>query len=209
MRRKFKKRTTNNEILLSILIPTLFSRRYKFLNFSEKIMKQINENNLQNKIELVANYDNKKISLSEKRTNLLNSAGGKYITFLDDDDDISEDYIISIYNAIKEETDPDVISFNQHCNCDGKEFYIYCDINYNLQNNKGEGNIYHRFPWIWCVWKKNLVQDVEFKDPTSRLNFGEDAYWLGKIKDKIKKEKKIDKILHYYRFSSKETETQK
>jgi hypothetical protein len=209
MRKKIIKRNTDdNNLLFSILIPTLFSRRYKFLKFSEKLMKQIEDNNLQDKIEIIAHYDNKKISLSEKRTNLLNSAAGKYLTFLDDDDTVSDDYIISIYNAIMEESDSDVISFKQKCNCDGKEFFINCDINYNFNNTKIGENIYCRFPWIWCIWKKELVQDTEFKDPTSRLNYGEDRYWLERFKHKIKKEKKIDKILHYYIFNSKESETQ-
>tara|TARA_R110002126_G_scaffold227664_1_gene372256 strand:- start:12705 stop:13385 length:681 start_codon:yes stop_codon:yes gene_type:complete len=198
-------------ILLSILIPTLYSRREVFAKASEKIMRQIEENNLEGIVELISHFDNKTVGLSYKRTNMIRTAGGKFIAYFDDDDDIGDTYIKDIIESIINNPDADVITFKQHCNCDGREFYVESGIEYELNMNKKIGNTFYRYPWIWCIWRREKVVDIDFKDPGIKKNYGEDGYWLQRIKDtnKILKEVKIEKILHYYKFSSQLTETQK
>jgi glycosyltransferase involved in cell wall biosynthesis len=213
-RRRLVRRSKENvDIKLSILIPTLFTRRLQFNRITEKLMKQINENNYEKEIEIIAHYDNKTVGLSEKRTNMLLTSCGEYIAFLDDDDDISDNYIKLIMKTIKENNNIDVITFKQHCNIDGKKFNLVSSIKYdlNMNNYDKKSNTYFRYPWIWCVWKSNKVKDLIFEDPTARKNYGEDGNWLKKIKetDEITKEICLDEVLHYYLFSSEKTETQK
>tara|TARA_Y100000593_G_scaffold92782_1_gene185489 strand:- start:1323 stop:1850 length:528 start_codon:yes stop_codon:yes gene_type:complete len=175
-------------------------------------MKQIGENHLDGLVEIISHFDNKTVGLSFKRNNMLRSSGGKFIAYLDDDDDVGDNYIKDIVDAINVNLDADVITFKQHCNCDEKKFYVESGLNYELNMNKKINNTFYRYPWIWCVWRREHVVDIEFRDKdTKRPNCGEDEYWLKKIIEsgKIKKEVKIDKILHYYKFSSKLTETQK
>jgi len=199
----------NHGILLTIMIPTIISRKDKFFTITEKLMKQIKENDLEDLVEIIAHFDNKTVGLSYKRTNMLRTAGGKFVASLDDDDDVADDYIMSIVEAIRNNLDADVITFKQHCNCDGKEFYVEPDINNSLTGTNIKGVI-HRYPWIWCAWRKEKV-DIFLYNDMGKINYGEDAFWLKHVResDRIKKEVKINKILHYYRFSSKSTETQK
>ena len=195
----------------SILIPTLHTRMENFQKLINKIIKKINENNLQNEIQIISHFDNKTIGLSKKRTEMLSNAIGDFITFIDDDDDISDDYIKLIYHTIINNPDSDVITFMQHCNVDGRKFNLICDINYNTSLNKTNNpNLFIRYPWIWCVWKRDKVKNNLFYDENpNRKNYGEDAVWCKNNIKNIKKETKINKILHYYQYSSLTTETQK
>ena len=143
--------------------------------------------------------------------NMLKSSNGLFIAYLDDDDDVADDYIISIVDAINKNKMADVITFKQHCNVDGKEFDMISGIEYELSYQL-EQNIGYRYPWIWCAWKKQKISDINFEDMYhDKPNYREDQLWLMKIKQsgRIKNEIKINKTLHYYRFNSKLTETQK
>lgn len=201
----------STKILFSILIPSLFNRYEVFNELINKLEKQIEENNLKEEIEIITHIDNKNIRLIRKRNNMLLSSRGKFIAFLDDDDTVSDDYIKEIVKKIKENPESDVITFKQHCNCDGWEFNLFSDINSKVDKVKVSNNSYIRYPWIWCVWKRENVVDISFKDSRDRINCGEDKEWLIQImkSKKIKTETKIDKVLHYYRFDSNKTETQK
>lgn len=208
-RKKLTISEERDDLLLTIMIPTIISRKDKFYTITEKLMKQIKENDLENLIEIIAHFDNKTVGLSLKRTNMLRTSGGKFVISLDDDDDVADDYIISIIGAIKNNPEADVITFKQHCNCDGSEFYVESDINNSLSGSKIQG-VLHRYPWIWCAWRKEKVDIFVYED-IGKVNYREDEFWLKHVREsgRIKKEVKIDKILHYYRFSSKNTETQK
>ena len=44
-------------------------------------------------------FDNKKRTIGKKRDEMLKLAQGKYVTFVDDDDRISDDYVDEIMNG--------------------------------------------------------------------------------------------------------------
>ena len=210
IRSKITIENSNNGLLLTIMIPTLFSRKQIFNSISNKLVKQIKENNLDKIVEILAIYDNKTMSLSFKRNALVSLSGGKFIISLDDDDDIADDYIITLYNTIKDNLDCDVITFNQNCNCDGKIFNVMPCLNSGMKLNKISDNNFSRYPWIWCAWKREKVKDILYEDENkNKINYGEDKMWLQKVKQSgnITKEVKINKTLHYYRFNSKLSET--
>lgn len=194
-------------MILSILIPTLFTRKKVFNELTDKLMKQIKENNLEDKVEIIAHFDNKTIGLAKKRNNMLKTSSGKFITNLDDDDDIGETYIKDIVDTIIKNTDADLITFKQHCNCDGKQFHVDSDINRSIQGY-WKNNILYRYPWIWCAWKRENFKEIYLEDIFKKKIYGEDRFLLEKLKksERFKKEIKIDKILHYYRYNSKTTE---
>ena len=194
-------------MILSILIPTLFSRKKVFNELTDKLMKQIKENSLEEKVEIIAHFDTKTIGLAKKRNNMLKTASGKFIANLDDDDDVGNTYIKDIVETIIKNPEADVITFKQHCNCDGRQFHVESDISENLQGRFSD-NILYRYPWIWCVWKRENFDAIYLDDIFRKGNYGEDRFLLEKMikSGKFKKEIKINKILHYYRYSSKTTE---
>ena len=101
-----------SELLLTILVPTVPSR----INyFYPRIMKQLmDQTKNYNDVEVISFFDNKKRTIGKKRDEMLKLAQGKYVTFVDDDDRVSEDYVDEIMNAITN-NDVDCIVYNVIC----------------------------------------------------------------------------------------------
>jgi len=89
---------------LSILICSVFERDAKPL--VQKLLAQIGTE----PVEVLMLADNRKRSTGFKRQVLLNNAQGEYVTFIDDDDSVSADYIAEVLTAT--ENNADVIVFN-------------------------------------------------------------------------------------------------
>ena len=120
------------------------------------------------------------------------TSSGKFIAHLDDDDDISDDYLIDIINAIKTNPNAHVITFKQ-------EYYIkekiFCCFWSRIPPQYG-------YPLIWCVWNSDKINQINFKKILGKNNYGEEGLLLNLFKDSelFSKETKINKILHYYNY---------
>ena len=195
-KRKIKNFDLNRFIpYLSILTPSVPSRIKDGLrNVMDKVEKQIKDNNLEKKVEHLIVIDNKVRTIGRKRDNLVQCAIGQYVAFVDDDDDISDDYVLELVNAIKNNPHVDVITFKQNCFI---ENYPKSIVNFGL-NYENEAYVpnteFKRKPYHICAWKTSLAQKYRF--PSS--NYGEDAGWLSQLWEVAKTEYHIDKVLHAY-----------
>lgn len=195
-KRKIKNFDLNKFIpYLSILTPSVPSRIKDGLrNVMDKVEKQIKDNNLEKKVEHLIVIDNKVRTIGRKRDNLVQCAIGQYVAFVDDDDDISDDYVLELVNAIKNNPHVDVITFKQNCFI---ENYPKSIVNFGL-NYENEAYVpnteFKRKPYHICAWKTSLAQKYRF--PSS--NYGEDAGWLSQLWEVAKTEYHIDKVLHAY-----------
>lgn len=149
-----------------------------------------------NPIEIVS-CSNEFISIGEKRNLLLNEANGDYICFIDDDDMVSDDYILKVLNALKSE--PDCCSLNGIITFDSekpKEFKH--SIQYDAYSE--DENYYYRFPNHLNAIKSSICKQVKFPE----INHGEDTSFATQIKnlDLLKKESTIEGIIYYYKYIS-------
>ena len=187
---------------LSILTPSVPSRvNGSLTKLIEKIEKQIQDNNLDKRVEHLILIDNKIRTVGRKRDNLIQSAIGQFVAFVDDDDDISDDYVKELTNAIKAKPDVDVITFKQSCFI---ENYPRSVVLFGLQHDNESyvpGTIFKRKPFHVCAWNRNLAQ--QYRVPSN--NICEDAGWVSQMWDKAKTEHFIDKILHAYIHSEAQT----
>lgn len=210
-----KKRSTpqvaaiNTDVKLSILIPTIPSRIDSFKKLFNKIQKQIEK--YQNSVEVLSIFDTKTHTVGYKRNKLLEMSKGQFITFIDDDDSISDDYIDEILRVINTHgNDIDVIAFKQLCSLDnGKTtFVIDADINHKANEpipyNSPWKSEYKRSLWHWCVFNSDKCKNIEFPDKTGF----EDQEWLTKVIPTLSKQVKINKTLYHYTFSIEHTEGQ-
>tara|TARA_B100001093_G_scaffold520215_1_gene613709 strand:+ start:11555 stop:12202 length:648 start_codon:yes stop_codon:yes gene_type:complete len=202
-----------NNIKLSILILSIPSRLEIFLPLLNKLSTQIGESD---EVEILSLLDNKSLHIFEKRNELMNIARGSHLTFLDDDDDISEDYIKKIIKAISSNPDTDVISFNQQCYLDGLEAQVFAkmgnpheDVRINPLTGKYKDTL--RPPYHWCVWKSSLARSESFKGIYSSGDSGqsmEDIDWLKRLYPKVSSSIYLENdALHIYRFCSRSTES--
>jgi hypothetical protein len=85
---------------LSILIPTLESRRESFAALHAKLMGQVRENGLTGRAEVIHLRDSGERSTGAKRNDLMRKAQGTFIVSVDDDDDVSDTYLVCIVGAL-------------------------------------------------------------------------------------------------------------
>tara|TARA_R110000824_G_scaffold123435_5_gene281274 strand:+ start:5981 stop:6604 length:624 start_codon:yes stop_codon:yes gene_type:complete len=201
-----------DRIKLSILILSIPSRLKVLLPLVEKLEKQIGD---REDVEVLSLMDNKSYNVSEKRNELLRLARGSHLTWIDDDDDISDTYVSKLVETITDRPDADVISFDQQCYLDGKEAKVFAKIGnpheeVELDLVTGHYKDTLRPPYHWCVWKSSLAKSEEFRFGVYKDNhhWGEDRDWLARLYPKVKTDVYLEgETLHIYRFSSELTES--
>lgn len=175
---------------LSILICTIPERTNLFAELFNKLNVQATGNSVQ------IIYDDAPrgtITIGAKRNALLKQAIGEYVCFIDDDDDISHDYVEQILKAIN--LQPDCIGFQIACNMDGIKSLAASSLKYdwseNIDGYKYVRSIYHKTPV-----KREIALQCMFPDKS----FGEDYEYSMRLKPLLKNEIFIDKILYNYNF---------
>lgn len=110
--------STGERIVLSILIPTLENRRDMFESIYNKLLNQITAASLTEKAEILYSRDNGEKPTGNKRNELLQASRGEYTCFVDDDDDVSSDYIARLCSAAHQHPDclrlEGIITVNGH-----------------------------------------------------------------------------------------------
>ncbi|MHC4270455.1 MAG: glycosyltransferase [Planctomycetota bacterium] len=177
---------------LSILILSVGCRiDNTYIKLIRQLEKQIG-NRLD--IEILALYDNRVLDVGEKRNHLLELAQGRYLTYIDDDDRISDDYISSIMEVIDKGKGEDCIVFDTMCHIHNKNLKVLCK--YGIE-----------YEYWWSDDKKNwrgkpahtmVIKSSIGKEKTFRGSVGEDMDWVNRILPKLKTQARIDKVLYYY-----------
>ena len=185
--------------VLSILIPTLPIRIESYCRIIKKLSSQINENHAQNMVQILTFCDTKEYSVGHKRNWLLENSVGKYVCFIDDDDDISDDYIKEILLAIP--SNADCITFLGEYIDESKTKDFSISKMHNRDYNSDD--TYYRLPNHLCPVKR----DIAIKSMFTLKNFGEDADYSKNINMVISNEFHINKKLYFYMFSHSESQT--
>lgn len=88
---------------MSFLIPTITGREDSFQHLIDSLRQKMSALYPECRYEICMDYDNREISIGMKRNRLLNAAKGKYLAFIDDDDDITHAYIEDLRATIQDE----------------------------------------------------------------------------------------------------------
>ena len=198
-----------NDIKLTIGIPSIPSRvRMNLEPMFSRLMTQIAN---RKDVEVVSILDNKSMTIGKKRHLLHKIAQGEYCAIIDDDDDVTTDYVEEVCKAIENNKGVDVIHYNQEAIIEKVSFLITTDIHAPLEpfnqlpNNPKDPNGNYipcvRPPWHWCAWRTDFAKQFPFGDSFS----GEDTLFVEKAVPNIKSSYKIDKILHIYKWSANTT----
>lgn len=192
---------------LSITIPSLPTRTDNLKRLYSKIESQIPAESKD--VEILSIVDNKTMSIGRKRQLLFQVSRGQYICQIDDDDDISEDFVSSLLQAIEETKGiPEVINYIQRCNLDGSILYVHPSIIHpqddrnTITDNITEIKTMYRYPWHWSCWRSDIAKQGMFYD----CNWGEDTLFPKIMKTIVTKEYFIPKVLVHYNFTTTGTE---
>lgn len=155
-------------------------------------------------VELICLLDNKKRSTGKKRDNLLRLAQGDYVAFVDDDDDVTDDYVSSIIQATAD--NPDVVVFDHLCWLNGQgPFVVHPGLAYpNEEAHKLDGRWVDvtRQPLHTSAWRRSLALQSHFPD----IMYGEDWGWAESLVRVARTESRINRPLYYYRYDRSLTE---
>jgi hypothetical protein len=179
---------------LSILTSTIPGRECQLAALIEKLEKQIGDS----PVEHLVFRDNRRRLNGAKRQSLVDIARGDYWAFVDDDDDVSDDYVASLLEGIK--SGADVITFRQRAIYNGLESEVVFGVN-NADEPFNPGGITLRAPWHVCAWKRDVVNECVFGE----MAYNEDTVWCLQARQRIRTAHHIDKTLHTYRHDAKTT----
>ena len=189
---------------LSILICTL-PEPFRDGNFLKDISKNLTLQVMGRSVQILYLGDNKSMTVGEKRNHLMNIAKGQRIAFVDDDDQVTDNYIDKLLEYC--ELDYDCVGIGVKFTKDGQGESIYdysFSKNINFRDPKRGGvRIYGRMPNHLCLWKKEIAMRCKFPD----MNIGEDHIWA---EDQILKGYsffKTEEIIYHYDFRPDNTQT--
>jgi glycosyltransferase involved in cell wall biosynthesis len=181
-------------MILSILTPTIPSRKTQLAALAQRIEHQIGNQ----AVEHLILSDNRQRSIGAKRQALLDIARGEYIAFVDDDDEVADTYVDELLKAAA--SGADVITFLQGATYNGQHSMV------NFQLGQGDhtynpGGITNRDAWHVNAWRRSRVAHCQFGE----TNYGEDLTWCRQARRMVKTTVHIPKILHYYRHDAATT----
>jgi len=211
--------------LWSILIASVPSRKHQLSKLEDWIEMQI----LDRPIELLTLYDNKRMSVGRKRNLLLDMAQGRYLSFIDDDDTVADNYVEKIYETIcdayrlynEDGTERataivgiDVFCFKQLCTHVQDGYKERCS--YSLKYAYEQGRDYdlgtgdplqsgwwRGLPSHTMVLRSELAKLCRFPEK----NFGEDIDFCKQFAKIAKTEVQISETLYFYNMDLKRSET--
>lgn len=182
----------DNQKIWSILICTLEERFEVFEHIFSKVSDQIAKLNLQDQVEILYIKDNRGISIGTKRNRLLDQSKALYVSFLDDDDDVHEDYIKLIYDKLLEK--PDCVSLSGIISYHGQHSKLFIH-SLKYDHYFEENGIYYRPPNHWNPIRRDIA--CQFKFP--EINYGEDTCWAMEIcRSKLLKTEVIIEEPYYF-----------
>jgi glycosyltransferase involved in cell wall biosynthesis len=174
---------------LSILIPI----KQTYLSIYERLKDQL-EKQIVDDVEVLELVNDGSKSIGYYRNELLNSALGKYVCFIDADDIIADDYISQVMEGINKNVD--CCSLIGIITIDGNNPTLFeHSIKYEAYQLT---NKYERYPNHLNVIRRSIAIQFEFKD----ISFGEDTDWATQIKNSglIKTEHYINKPIYFYEY---------
>lgn len=180
---------------LSILVATLGQRETRFKRLLDVLTPQLTD-----QTELVAYWNNFERPLYEIRQALIESAKGKYVCFVDDDDLVPKYYVEEILKAAK--SDPDYIGWRMQLYMgDTPAKPTFHSIKYPDWSEDEHGwyrNVSHLNPI-----KKTIAQKVPWEVPEGTP---EDSPWAARVFQYIKSEEYIDRPMYFYYPSAEDSQ---
>lgn len=187
-------------LIISLLIPTLPERLDQFTSLYNELMNQRHAVNILHPslgdVEILFNSEPKFLSggpsIGKKREDLVRRASGKYLNFIDDDEEIAPNYIESLLRLCLQ--DQDICTFRAMAKL--QNFWALIDMRliYKVNDQISPDYTVRRPPWHICPVKSVYAKMFEFKD----INNAEDFEWMERVLSCCTTEAHTDQILFQY-----------
>lgn len=197
--------------ILSILIPTIPSRKEMFQSLVRELDRQAGIlaeahptlGYVELRFEDGQPFLNGGMSIGKKRQTLVKEAQGKYLCFLDDDEDIAPNYVETLVRLCQRNAD--VVTFRNLTKTDTYWTIVDLSLNYQVNDQASPNFIVRRRPFHICPVRSEFAKLYSFED----TNYGEDFNWMEKVLTHCTTEAHTEQVLHCYQHSSKTSEADK
>jgi hypothetical protein len=192
---------------LAILIPTIEGREHflekLYSKLQEQIMRLENPDDVLVIIDKDQGHMNGGLTIGAKRNKLMQAAIVMECThraFIDDDDDITDDYIELNMPGVYGDYDCNSLIGRYYENGKYDRLFIH-DLKYKEAYTDQEKNVYIRFPNHLNVTKIDLIREFIYHEK----NFGEDMELAERVSNAgvLKTQYQIGRLTYHYYFRSK------
>lgn len=190
-------------MILSILIPSIYERHHLYDKLMDKLTFQIATlkaiHPTLGRVEIVPHitqtWKQGGPSIGQKRHECIERAQGKYVCFLDDDDDISPDYVETLVRLCHQ--DKDVVTFRNFSTFDNYWMMVDMDLHHRRNEQPTPDHVVKRKPWHICPVRREYALQFEFP----QINYGEDWVWFSQVLSLCKSQAKTNRVIHHYNHS--------
>lgn len=188
--------------LLSILIPYTLDRlpEYNYL-YNRLLSLGVNTDKYKGVVEEISDFAGKEEPIGSKRERMYGYAKGLYSWQIDSDDDISDNAIELILEAIRSNPEIPCITFREKCMMNGIYKSSNHSIRYSQWMDNSDGFDYVRSPFYKDVIKTDIARSVPFP----HIRYNEDEQWSMALYPLLTDEIHIDEELYYYIYEPKDT----
>lgn len=184
----------------AILVPTLGERRPLFERLMATLLPQLDQ--YRGAVQVISWFNNGWPALPKIRQRMVETAGTPYVSFVDDDDLVSCNYVASIMAALR--SGPDYVGFQVQCYSDGVPTGIaYHSLEFKTWRNldgRYERDISHLNP---------IRTDLALKANFALAHAGrpEDRAWADQLRRAhvLRTQVVIPRILYHYLYSTSRT----
>jgi hypothetical protein len=184
----------------AILVPTLGERRPLFERLMATLLPQLDP--YAGAVRVIGWFNNGSPPLPKIRQRMVETAGTEYVSFVDDDDLVSRDYVAEIMAALGQR--PDYVGFQVQCYSDGAPIGVaYHSLEYRRWRNfpgRYERDISHLNPM-----RTRLALRADFS--LARAGRAEDRVWVDQLRRArvLRTQVVVPRILYHYLYSTNRT----
>lgn len=184
--------------LWSILIASVYARHGQLCALLAELDRQAAWYG-NDKVRIVVDRDDGTMPVGEKRTRLIECAGSRYVSFVDDDDMVSDLYVHLITAALDREPGPDYVGFQVGYTVDGvPQRPVYHSLAHPRWSEDEHG-FYRGISHLNPVRRDAALLGLPFLP-----GFGEDAEWARRVAATglVQTERYLPCVLYEYRYST-------
>lgn len=175
----------------TIAIATLGQRRELFGRLLDGLMPQVDAAG--GRVKVRACWDNGETPIAAKRQALVEATTTDYLSFIDDDDTVSADFVPAVLDAL--ETRPDFVGFWMQVYKNGHK-YRRAELSLKHTGWTNGATYFCRDITHENPMRTSILRGVDFRDKPDGAE--EDAAWADKLRGLVRTESMIDRVLYHY-----------
>jgi hypothetical protein len=174
-----------------ILIATLDRRQEKLGRLLDQLLPQAEDFSEYVSVQALWNHGERPVC--RVRQDLLDSATANYVSFVDDDDEVSVLYVRCVMNCLA--SWPDYVGWRMQCFEDGRQL---------------KPTVHSLRYGAWSEDEAGYYRDISHLNPVRReltrgtsfcADWPEDKAWVDQMRGRLRTEVFIEDVMYFYRFS--------